>query len=177
MQVLFRLSWLLAVLLVAGCAGTAKKVYVSQPEVQNVSNTAFDASIQPLKLDNPYYVAFQLKIQNKTAKPLTIDWNKTRYLYNTKDQGRFVFEGVEPESIKSGIPAENLPGGGKLSKPIYPIKTIAFMRKRDFPKKGESNFFPGILPNGVNSVVLVINQGERQWKEKLSVRFTSKEVP
>jgi hypothetical protein len=171
------MNWLLALLLLAGCAGAPEKVFISRPEVQKVSNEAFDASIQPLKLDNPFYVAFQLEVRNKTPKPLSIDWNNTRYLHNNQDRGRFVFKGIDPESIKSGIPPETIPGGQKLSKRIHPLKTLGFMRRRDIPKPGQSNFFPGILPNGINSVVLVVNQAERQWKEKLTVHFTSKEIP
>jgi hypothetical protein len=177
MQTLFRLNWLLALLLLVGCAGVPKKVYISRPEVQKVSNEAFDASIQPLKLSNPFYVVFQLEVQNKTTKPLSIDWNNTRYLYNNVDQGRFVFKGIDPESIKSAIPAEIIPGGQKLSRRIHPLKTLGFMRKRDIPKPGQRNFFPGILPNGINAVVLVVSQGERQWKESLTVRFATKEIP
>jgi hypothetical protein len=177
MAMLFRLNWLLALLLLSGCAGAPKKVYISRPEVQKVSNEAFDASIRPLKLNNPFYVAFLLEVQNRTAKPLTIDWNNTRYLYNNKDQGRFVFKGIDPDAIKAGIPEEIIPGGQKLSKRIHPLKTLGFMRKRDLPKPGQSNFVPGILPNGVNAVVLVVSQAERQWKENLAVRFDAKQIP
>ena len=177
MRMLFRISCVLAVFLSFGCAGSLKKVYISRPEVQTVSNEAFDARIQPLKLNNPYYVGFQLEVIKKTAKSLSVDWNKTRYLHNGKDLGRFVFKGIDPESIKEGIPKEMIPGSQTLSKRIYPIKALGFMRRREVPKPGQSNFSPGILPNGNNSVSLVIGQGERSWEANLTVRFASKEVP
>jgi hypothetical protein len=176
MRKFYTLSLLLTVLILAGCAGTSpQKVYTSQPEVQKVSNAAFDAVIHPLKLGNPYYAAFQLEVKNRTRKPLSIDWNRTRYLFNHKDQGRFAFEGIDPESVKSGIPDELIPGGQTLNKNIFPFKTLGFMRGGDVPKPGQSNFFPGILPDGINSVSLVVVQGNREWKEKLSVRFSSKQ--
>lgn len=177
MQMKIMMGWLWVVLIVVGCAGAPQKVYVSQPKVQVASNEAFEARITPLKLDNPFYVAFQLDIRNKTSKPLVIDWNKTRYLHNKKNLGRFAFKGIDPESIKSGIPDEVIGGGQMLSKRISPLKTLAFMRKRDVPKDGQSNFSPGILPNGLNSVSLLIRQADRKWRETLTVRLASKNTP
>jgi hypothetical protein len=177
MRKFYTLSLLLTVLILSGCAGTSpKKEYTSQPEVQKVSNGAFDAVIHPLKLGNPYYAAFQLEVKNKTRQSLSIDWNRTRYLNNHKDQGRFAFKGIDPESVKSGIPNELIPGGQTLKKNIFPLKTLGFMRGGDVPKSGESNFFPGILPDGINSVLLVVVQENREWKEILSIRFSSKQM-
>jgi hypothetical protein len=170
-------SLVLAMTLAIGCAGAPKKVYFSQPEVQVASNEVFTARIKPIKLDNPYYVGFELAIENKTTGAISIDWERTRYINNGKDQGRFAYKGIKAEEIKSAMPVESIPSSQILTKRIFPIKTIGFMRKRDVPKPGQSNFFPGILPNGMNSVVLVVRMAERQLREKLSMRFASKQIP
>jgi len=176
MRMNFRLSWIWVVMLVVGCAGASQKVYDSQPKFRTASNEAFEARIMPLKLENPFYVAFQLDIRNKTSKPLVIDWNKTRYLNDKKNLGRFAFKGIDPETVKTGIPDEVIAGGQTLSKRISPLKTLSFMRRRDLPKEGQSNFTPGILPNGQNSVSLYIRQADRKWRETMTVRLSSKTV-
>lgn len=176
MNFIFRCHWLLVLFLLSGCAGMPKTVYVSRPEVLKSSNDVFNIQINPIKLDNPFYVGFQLTIQNRSSKDLSIDWEKTRYVHNGARQGRFIFKGIEPESVKTGIPMETIRAGETLSKPIYPIKKLGFMRKKDLPKADEPNFFPGILPNGKNSTFLVVIQGDRSWRELLTFQFMTQKI-
>lgn len=83
--------------------------------------------------------------------------------------GRIIFSGISPVSVKSRIPHEMIPAGETLSKRIMPLKTLAFRSKSEKIKAGQSNFYPGILPNGRNTVGLVITQEEREWKVPLTV--------
>lgn len=166
----------MVLIIAAGCAGPPKKVYFSRPEVQTAVNQAFTARIEPIKLNNPYYVGFQLMIENKSRAAVSIDWERTRYILNGKDHGRFAYKGIDPEAVKSGMPAESIAPGESLSKRIFPMKTIGFLRKRDVPKPGESNFFPGILNNGKHSVMLSVKQGNRELTETLTVQLGSKEL-
>ena len=163
-------------LLFLGCAHSTPVIYFSRPEVRKVSSEAFDAQIVALKLDNPFYVAFQLTVTNKSSQRLEIDWNKTRYLVGSNDYGLFVFQGIDPESVKSGIPKEPIPAGGTLSKQISPLKTLGFKSRHEVQKPGQSNFYPAILPNGINAVALVVVQGAREWKEVLTVQIGTREV-
>lgn len=172
-----RCHLLLILILLSGCAATPKTVYVSRPEVLKTSNEIFDVQIKPIKLDNPFYVGFQLTVQNKSADRLSINWDKTHYVFNGKDQGVFVFKGIDPEAVQAGIPKEIINAGETLSKPIYPMNKLGFLSKRDTSKHGRRNFFPGILPNGKNSAFLAIEQGDRRWRELLTFQFNTEQIP
>ena len=168
---------MLILLLLTGCAATPNTDHASRPEVLKASNEVFDILIRPIKLDNPFFVGFQLTIKNKSSSGLSINWDETHYIHNGKDQGVFVFKGIDPESVAAGIPKETIMAGDMLSRPIYPMKKLGFLRKRDRPKPGQNNFFPGILPNGRNSALVVLEQGDRKWKELMTFRFLTRQIP
>ena len=158
-------------MLLMGCAPQkVPKAYYSQPEIQKASNSAFDVQIEPEKLDNPFYVAFMLTLRNKTTDALAINWDRTRYLHRGEDLGIFVFKGIDPESVKNGIPKEIVPVGKTLVKRISPYRLLAF-RFRENVRPGQSSFFPGILPGGSNTILLVVEQGDQVWRESLSVLY------
>lgn len=171
-----RIYWILILLLILGCSHPKSVVYFSRPEIRKASTEAFDARIAALKLDNPFYVAFHLTVANKSSNLIEIDWNKTRYLHSGKDYGLFGFQGIDPESIKTGIAKEAVPVGETLSKEIMPLKTLAYRDEDETLKPGQSNFYPGILPNGVNTVLLVVTQGAREWKVPLSFQIGTREM-
>ena len=165
--------WIFLLLSFLGCAHRTQVVYVSQPEISKASSEAFDVQIETLKLENPFYVAFQLTLANTSEKPLEIDWNRTRYIFEGKNYGRMIFPGIEPESIKSGIPKDTIPARETLSKRIMPLKTLAFRSKSEV-RPGQSNFYPGILPNGRNTVSLVVTQQDKEWNVPLTVRIATR---
>lgn len=177
MRLILGCPLLLILVLLTGCAATPTKDHVSRPQVLKASNEVFDIQIRPIKLDNPFYVGFQLTIKNKSSNGLSIDWDETHYVHNGVDQGVFVFKGIDPKSVNSGIPKETIMAGDTLSRPIYPVKKLGFLRKRDRPKPGQSNFFPGILPNGENSALVAVEQGDRRWKELMTFRFFTRQIP
>ena len=166
--------WIVLSLFFLGCAHKAPVVYVSQPEICKASNEAFNVQIEVLKLENPFYVAFQMTLTNKSKKPLVIDWERIRYIHQGKNYGRFIFEGITPESVKSGIPPEIIPAGETMSKLIMPLKTLAFKSKSEKIEQGQSNFYPGILPNGRSTVGLVVTQEKSEWKVPLTVVISTR---
>jgi hypothetical protein len=168
---------LLILVLLGGCAAAPTIDHVSRPEVLETSNAVFEIQLKPIKLDNPFYVGFQLTIKNKSSGDLSIDWDETHYVHNGEDQGVFVFKGIDPKSVSSGIPKETIMAGDTLTRPIYPVKKLGFFRKRDRPKPGQNNFFPGILPNGENAALVAVEQGDRRWKELMSFRFLTRQTP
>lgn len=176
MNMVFRILLILVSLPLLSCAHSTPVMYFSRPEVCKTSGEAFDVQVEPIKLGNPFYVAFKLTVTNKTDGPIEINWNKTRYIHGTTDYGLFVFKGIDPESIKAGIPKETIPAGDTLSKQISPLKTLGFRSRREIPKPGQSNFYPAILPNGINSVALVVTQGDHEWKELLKVQIGTREI-
>ena len=113
-----------ALILGAGCA--TSKIWISSPVTQTAGNPHYEAKIEPLKGGNKFFVLFRLVVTNRTDKNLEVDWNKTRYIYNGRTNGVFVFEGIRPEDIKNlTIPADSIVKGHIFSKVISPFKLIA----------------------------------------------------
>jgi hypothetical protein len=160
----------------AGCTLPKKYIYNSRPMVQKVSNAAFDASIEPFKENNPYYVGFRLKVKNKTSAPLEINWNKTSYVHNGTDRGKLVFRGIKAETVQSGIPNDIVPAQGELLKHISPLVMVGFTPVRYSPGPGHPTFVPGALPRGENGVALFVEQSTDEFREVLSVRILAKEI-
>lgn len=160
-------------LLLMGCASQKpQKVWKSLPVVQVSSLEIFDIQIKPLKLDNPFFVAFELTVQNKTSLPLEINWNKSRYYHRGQNKGLFVFKGIEPKAIKKRtIPNEIIPAGNRKTKRISPARTIAWLSREQIPKPGEGAFIPGMLPSGDNGVSLVLQQNDKEWRQTLTLKI------
>jgi hypothetical protein len=160
----------------AGCAPKKQFIYTSRPTAQSVSNAIFDARIEPVKDGNPYFVGFRLTVKNNTSGPLEINWDKTRYLHNGTDQGRLVFKGIKPESMKAGIPNAVIPAHGELLKQISPLVTVGFTPARYSAGPEHPTFVPGALPRGKNSVMLIMEQSGRESQDMITVRILAKEI-
>lgn len=162
--------------LTAGCV-TPKKTWTSTPVLQRAGNPAYEVRLEPLKDGNRFYVAFRLTLINKTEKTLEIDWNKTRYMYEGRASGGFVFGGIDPETVKDAIPPDLVPGGGTFSKEISPTKLIAYVplaeRSLEGGKKG---IYPGPIPEGENGVFLVVRQNGKEISENITVYLKEKEA-
>jgi len=164
----------LAVMLLAGCAPTL--VSISTPEFQSAENSYYTARFEPLKEGKNFFDGFLLKVINKTPKDLEIDWNNTRYLFNGRDFGIFVFNGIQPGDIKNlTISPDIIPSGHSFSKKISPLKLLARA-----PLTGKGNqagkITPGPIPNGKNGIFLFIRQNGNQIKEKMTVNITEKKL-
>jgi hypothetical protein len=160
----------------SGCAPKKQYVFTSRPTAQNVSNAIFDARIEPIKDNNPYFVGFRLTVKNKTSEPLEINWNKTRYLHNATDQGELVYRGIKPETVKTGIPNDIIPAQGELMKHISPLVTVGFTPVRYSAGPGHPTFVPGALPRGKNSVMLTVEQSGRENQGIMTVQILAKEI-
>jgi hypothetical protein len=164
----------LALSLLAGCAPTL--VSISTPKFQTAENSYYTAQFEPLGEGQNFFDGFLLKVTNKTPKDLEIDWNKTRYLYNGRDLGIFVFDGIQPGDIKNlTIPPDIIPSDHSFSKEISPLKLLA----RE-PLTGKGNkagkITPGPIPNGKNGIFLFIRQNGNPIKEKMAVNITEKKL-
>jgi len=159
-----------------GCASAPKKSWTSTPAKQTLENQYYEAQIEPLKRDHKFYVAFRLTVKNKTDKSLEIDWNKTRYIYNGRNGGVFVFKGVDPESVKNlTILPDVVSVGTTFSKEIMPYKLLAHAPIRDQTVGAEeSSISPGIIPAGKNGIYLVIRQSGQEVRTKIEVNIENK---
>lgn len=146
------------------------KTWISNPSTQQIQNSDFSAQLTPLKRDKEHFVSFRLFIDNKTDQKLKIDWNQTRYLVNGKAYGPFVFPGIDPATIKKSIPPATIPANGTFSKEVFPLKLVAFAPMRQEILDGEGRgLYPGPLPAGKNTMDLIIYQGDRQLRQRITV--------
>jgi hypothetical protein len=155
-----------------GCAPTL--VSISTPNIQTADNSYYSAQFEPLSEGKSFFDAFRLSINNKTSNDLQIDWNNTRYLYNGRDLGIFVFKGIQPKDIKNlTIPLDIIPSGHTFSKEISPLKLIA---REPLSRKGRDagKITFGLIPNGESGILLFIRQNDTPIKEKMAVKITEK---
>ena len=170
----FILTLGLTLFLAGGCLPTM--VSISTPEIQNVENVYFSAQLEPLPQGKNYFDRFRLAVTNKTSQDLKIDWNKTRYLYNERDSGVFVFEGIAAEDIKNAtIPPGIIPAGQTFTEEIGPLELVARgpLGGKD-AEAGKITF--GMIPSGENSIFLTIIKNGKTIKEKVTVNIFQKEV-
>ena len=167
---------ILFLFMAAGCV-TTKKIWTSRPVVQKATNPAYEARLEPITRGHNFFVMFKLEITNKTDKNLEIDWNQTRYLYNGRSHGVFVFKGIDPKTVKTAIPPDIIPPGVTFSKEIAPLKLVAWAPIKDKTvKAGQMGISPGVIPTGQNGVLLVLIQDGKKIVAKLTIEITEKEV-
>jgi hypothetical protein len=168
MLLIFMFGYMLTV--GTGCAPTL--VASSTPQIQAADNSYYNVQFEPLKDGYNFFAWFRLEVTNKTRKDLEIDWNKTRYLYNGRDGGVFVFMGIRPEDIKnSTIPADIIPAGQSFSKRISPYRLLARapLARND---KNAGEISSGPIPNGENGILLFVRQNGNTIQETLTVKIT-----
>ena len=166
-----------ALMMGATCAPTM--VSISDPKIQTAANPYYQTQFEPLTRDHNFFVVFHLTVTNKSNKDLQIDWNKTRYLYNGKPYGVFVFKGIEPKDIKNRtIPPDVIRPEATFSKEIAPYKLLARAPIRGRSKAGtdEPAITPGPIPAGESGILLVVRQAGKQIVEKMTVSIKEKEV-
>ena len=153
------------------------RVWTSNPNRQTADTPYFTAELEPvIKEGQNYFNAFRLTLKNKTDKALTIDWQKTRYLKNGKQEGHFVFKGVSAKNFNTP-PSDTVTAGQSVSKVIYPASLIAIERLRSRNVKiGESGFSAGVIPEGENGILLIIKQDATDIQEQITVKIQVKEV-
>jgi hypothetical protein len=172
MKIVFILIFGCALTMATGCAPTF--IDISTPEIQTVENSYYTAQFEPLSEGKNFFEGFRLSITNKTTNDLQIDWNKTRYLYNGRNLGPFVFKGIQPKDIRNlTIPPRIIPAGQSFSIEITPFKLLA---REPITGRGKQagKITPGLIPKGQNGILLFISQNGNQIKEKMTVKITEK---
>jgi len=154
------------------------KTWTSSPVNQTSKNQYYEAQLETLKKNNNFFEMFRLTVINKSDKNLEIDWNKTRYIYNGRTRGGFVFKGIKPEDIKNlTIPSDIVSAGKTFSKEIAPAKLVAWAPYRDRSVgKNESGISYGIIPEGENGINLVVRYNGKEVREQITLTIVSKEA-
>lgn len=143
--------------IVSGCA--QKLLYTSVPAKQSTETGAFKIQLRPDKEGLNSFIVFELTVINKTADPLEIDWNKTKYLHNGQARGGFLFEGVQPGYVKGAtVMTHGISGNSVYRKTIAPTHCVAYVPIKDQQtlRVGEDALSAGPLPTGQNGMRLFI---------------------
>ena len=159
-----------------GCAPVM--VSVSDPPLQTATNSYYDVKFEPLKQGLRSFVVFELTVANKTDEELQIDWNQTRYLYNRRPYGLFVFRGIEPEAVKyQTIAPDIISPKDTFTRIIAPHRLLAYAPFREQIKQDpdEPAFSGGPIPAGESGILLVVKRKDQVIKEKLTVKITEVE--
>jgi hypothetical protein len=145
----------------------------SEPRVKSMATEAYQIDFQPVGEQEGLFTGFMLSMRNTSTVAITVDWNKSRYMYNGKGQGGFVFKGVKAENVNN-IPADVIPPGGSLSRELWPLKLVAIAPIRSSSvAHGERGFSPGAIPVGENGILLVMSVGEKITRQSVAVTISN----
>ncbi len=151
------------VLVVVACA--SKNLWKSKPNLQQVSNEYFVATISPIYTFNAYK-GFILTIHSKTPGQLEIDWSNTFYVYAGQKEGGFWFEGIPYKDKKKPVPSDTITGV-IFTKEIFPEKLITLSQLAGAYVHGE-------MKSGENGVQLTVKVDGKPITETLTLTFSDK---
>ncbi|MFZ5570247.1 MAG: hypothetical protein ACOZF0_07575 [Thermodesulfobacteriota bacterium] len=178
----WRMAWSFrlaaAMLLLMGCA-PAQKNWSSVPAVRSLETPCMTVRLELIKENQAFFTWFQLEVVNRSDRDIVIDWNRTRYIYNGKAAGGFVFYGMDPRTVKEQtIPDEVVAPGRSLTKKIAPLKLVALAPMRDrniAPDQG--GISPGIVPAGINGLRLAAACGGKPVRKEIAVTVSDGQRP
>ena len=166
-KITLTLSMILILIYLSGCTPT--RIWTSSPPFTTVENQLFRAELLPLSDDKNFMSQFRLLVWNRSGKDLEIDWASTRFIHNGRNHGRFIFEGLDENTVNNP-PADIVPAGDRLMKVIAPVRLLAVKPLRSDVRQ-TTNFSAGPLPEGENGIALVIRQNEQVIRETLTVKI------
>lgn len=158
------LGLLVMLFIFVGCS--SKKIWTSTPAIQSADNQYYATKFEPIRIEGDFINGFRLTVTNKSSQTLIIDWNASLYLYNNKNNGRFVFEGIDKKNVND-LPPDNIEAGKNLVKDIFPLKLIAWRQGPGFVNLPA--FSPGPLPDGQNGILLIVKNDGSEVREKINV--------
>ena len=172
----------ISLLLLLFCAtmscSTPRLNWVSQPQVQKVSNEVFDAELKPVGIksgDQQTYKSFILFLRNKTDAELKIIWDNTFFIYNGQKRGGFMFEGIIHEDRDKSKPPDIVPPRSTFSRRIWPNDLVFFFRPEAarFPKGA---WIHRDLNPGENGVYLTVRSDGSEINERITLVISVEEV-
>ncbi len=161
------ISIIVTLIILSGCAPT--RIWTSTPPVTTIENRLFRAELLPLSDDKNFISQFRLLVWNRSDDSLEIDWAATRYVYQGRSQGRFIFEGLDENTVNDP-PADIVPAGDRLMKVIAPVRLLAVKPLKSDVRQ-TTDFSAGPLPEGESGIALVIRQKDQVVRETLTVKI------
>jgi len=166
---------LLVSLVAVGCAH--KQIYRSNPPLQTISTSEFEAKLEPLPAEGySYYNRFRFEFTNKSSQDLTVSWTQTYYLQNGKRYGRFGWEGLTFEQLRGlhDEPDVHVAPGQKDTLIVFPLQLIGWKEEGVRMKAAtpEAGFTNGVIPEGEVGVSLAVLENGKLVRENILVRIT-----
>lgn len=163
---------LVLAILIAGCAAPVYK-YSSIPVSQRLDSDSFQVKFTPEKQNAEFYSWFQVDVTNLSNASIEIDWNRTAYILDGKNRGRFVWEGIEPDQVKNGtVPNTVIASKQTFSIEISPLAKIAMAHRSDYSAgKDKPGIYGGILPPGENGILVAFMIDGQVVFKKLTIEI------
>ena len=158
---------ILTLIYLSGCAPT--RIWTSTPPLTTVENQIFRAEVLPLNDNQNFMSQFRLTLWNRSENDLEVDWASTRYIHNGRNHGRFIFEGLDENTVNNP-PADIVAPGDRFMKIIAPVRLLAVKPLKSDVRQ-TTNFSAGPLPEGESGIALVIRQNEQVMRETLTVKI------
>lgn len=153
MKKIIALEFLFLSFLLHGCT-TMHAVW--NPSEATSENDIVRLSLKPGCNSKKCY-GFQLNINNKTDKPLEIDWNKSYYLLNGQTNGGLMTTGVVISQRNLLRPPDIILPRGGYDKPVWPSSFTNLQIDITSVEWINSD-----LPEGKQGVYLTFRQGNRE---------------
>lgn len=126
------------------------------PPSSSQSLALVDAQIKPV-CSYAYCYGFSLEMQNKTDKPVEIDWNRSFYTQNGQTNGGLMTEGVVVSQRNMLRAPDVILPNGKYLKTVWP---------NNFTQLNiglaSAEWINQMLPEGTQGVFITLKQGDRE---------------
>lgn len=169
---------LIALIFMTGCSSA--RVYSSNPPTRQVSQAAFDATLQPqAAAGKERFNSFRFAITNRSEKPFAVDWDDSYFLLDGRRRGRLGWVGMTVEDLRQlhKNPLHIVPPGATLAEVIFPVELLAGKPMREGIRLGagspDGEAALGPLPEGLNGLELTVNLDGEQVRATLTVKITS----
>lgn len=154
---------------IGGCA--TPMAWRGEPSPATVNSEHFSADVAPVCTDGRMgetggCTGFILKVTNKTAKDIEINWNKTAYIRGGQTSGGFMFDGIVYNDRAAQKPPDVVFANGSMEKAIWPNNLIDFLGSR-------YGWHHSPMPEGENGVYLSVVADGKEINQKITVRITS----
>ena len=166
---------ILTALIMSGCA--KEQIYGSNPAMQTVGTSMFEAKLEPLRAEGyNYFNRFRFEFTNKSDKDLVVSWSKSFYLQNGKRYGRFGWQGLTFEQLRSlqDEPDIATAPGRTETLVIFPLQLIGWKEEgvRMKASTPEAGFTNGVIPAGENGISLAVIVNGKLVRENILVKIT-----
>lgn len=130
-------------------------------------NIYYSARITPIDGSGAGFVGFELYVENKTDKEISIIWDKTLYLRKGFTNLAFLLPGVLYEECNSHHPPDIVFRNSVFHKKIWPCDLLSY-----HVEEGRRIWDQDIMPEGENGVYLTVEAGGQEHNNKITVNLT-----